>query len=110
MENSAPRKALSVGQLAKRWGVGIERIRLLISTAKLPGAFEIPSSGRFGKSVRIPLETVLEAEEEWAVTNEASSKASIRARRRTQPVCDQSRHFPELMNQAAAECHEDDPN
>lgn len=50
---SAERGALSVGQLARRWGVGAERIRRLVESGMLPGSFKVPSAGRYGEAVRI---------------------------------------------------------
>jgi hypothetical protein len=42
------RNSFSVGQLADRWGVSVERVRALIRQGLLPGSFRIPLSGRSG--------------------------------------------------------------
>ena len=60
-------EALTPGQLARRWGLGVDRVRDLIQTGKLAGAFQVPSSSRYGNAVRIPLVAVLQAEKEWGV-------------------------------------------
>jgi hypothetical protein len=52
----------SVGQAAKRWGISSERVRQLIDAGNLVGNFSNPSAGRFGKALRIPVETVLASE------------------------------------------------
>ena len=90
----APSKSetLSPGQLAQRWGIGVDRVRGLVECGQLPGAFEIPSSGRYGKAVRIPLATVMEVEHSWAVVQ--SPQRNQRGRRQKSPPT--LEHFPEL--------------
>ncbi len=73
--------ALSPGQLASRWGVGLDRVRRLIAEGRLPGTFRIPSSGPYAETVRVPIETVVSVESEWAVGPPAESR-SPKARRR----------------------------
>ena len=65
------RESLTQGQLAKRWGVAPRRIEELIREGSLPGTFVIPPSGRFGKTTKIPLATVVEAEKSWRIEAEA---------------------------------------
>lgn len=64
---SALKEAYSVGQLAKRWGVSVQRIKQLIDAGKIPGTFVIPSAGRFGSALRIPVDSVVQAEQDWLV-------------------------------------------
>lgn len=73
-EHNADEKMLGVGQVAKRWGVGVERVRQLINVGALRGAFEIPSSGRYGKAIRIPLQAVMDAERRWQCVPEESQR------------------------------------
>ncbi len=61
------RESLTQGQLAKRWGVAPRRIEELIREGSLPGTFVIPPSGRFGKTTKIPLATVVDAEKSWRI-------------------------------------------
>mgnify|MGYP001825995877 CR=1 FL=1 len=101
------RDALSVGQLASRWAVSVERIKRLVQTGQLPGAFKVPSAGKFGEAVRIPLSTVLQAEENWAIAGHGEERTRLRARRRND-----SRklvNFPELSLEGDGGCHEDGP-
>jgi len=62
------RESLTCSQLARRWGVSVNRVRQLVESDALNGTFTIPACGRFGKVVKIPLATVLEAESRWQVT------------------------------------------
>jgi len=71
-------EALTPGQLARRWGLGVDRVRGLIQSGKVPGAFRVPSAGRYGKAVRIPLAAVLQAEKEWAVAPEGTAAVLVR--------------------------------
>lgn len=61
------RESLTRGQLGRRWGVSVNRVRQLIESGELCGTFSIPSCGRFGKVVKIPLASVLEAERRWQI-------------------------------------------
>ena len=91
-----PCQALTVGQLAKRWGVSADRVRQLIRNGQLPGTFTIPSAGRYGATVKIPLVTVLKVEsEDWAIVP-SSRGARPRSRRRRGDSGPALRHFPEL--------------
>ena len=60
-------EVLTPGQLARRWGLGVDRIRWLIHTGGLPGAFKVPAAGQYSEAVRIPLASVLQAEQDWAI-------------------------------------------
>lgn len=90
----APKKmiipSLSSGQLAKRWAVGVDRVKQLIDEGQLPGAFRLPSSGRYGEVVRIPMDSVEAVEDEWAVN------AKRKARRRRRKSTSSLENFPEL--------------
>ena len=70
------RETLTVGQLAKRWGVAPKRVAELIRNGSLKGTFAIPSSGRFGKTTKIPLATVMEAEKTWQVRTEDTNPST----------------------------------
>lgn len=61
-------ETLSVGQLAKRWSVSPERIRRLIDCGLIPEVFRIPSAGRFGATLKIPLSAIKDVESQWQVT------------------------------------------
>lgn len=102
------RAALSVDQLARRWGLGSERVRRLVEMGLLPGSFKVPSAGRYGEAIRIPLSTVLQAEEDWAIHRKTgdSGKPLRRRAKRTSPVV--LEHFPELSPEHDAVCHEGD--
>lgn len=52
--------------VAARWGCDRARVHALIRAGKLE-AIRIPSAGRFGEALRVPLAAVLAAEQEWAV-------------------------------------------
>ena len=89
-------QSLSVGQLARRWGVSADRVRKLVSTGLLPGAFTIPSAGRYGATVKVPLATVLQVEaEDWAVAP-AKQGARPKRPRRGGDSGPAFRHFPKL--------------
>ena len=60
-------EALTPGQLAKRWGIGVDRVRRLVDSGQIPGAFRIPGVGRYGEAIKIPLAAVIEREQEWAI-------------------------------------------
>lgn len=89
-------EALSPGQLARRWGIGVDRVRRLVESGKIPGAFRIPAVGRYGEAVKIPLAAVLEQEQEWAITpmDNVAPHRKPRGRRGDSPPT--LRHFPEL--------------
>jgi hypothetical protein len=93
------RQSFSVGQLARRWGISPKRVRELVAGGHLPGCFTIPSAGRYGTAVRIPLDTVLRVEtEDWAVVPQPTQavQARPRPRRRGGDASPALRHFPNL--------------
>jgi hypothetical protein len=93
-----PCQALTIGQLARRWSISPERVRQLALGGDLPGAFRIPSAGRYGETIKIPLATVVRLEtEEWAVAPE-KRKAGLKSRRRGSDSGPALRHFPGLVN------------
>jgi hypothetical protein len=88
--------ALTVGQLARRWGVSADRVRQLVQSGRLPGAFTIPSAGRFGATVKIPLASIARVEaEDWAVVPQGCKAGAKRPRPRSNsgPAL---KHFPKL--------------
>ena len=101
-------EALTCGQLAQRWGVAVARVQALVGSGKLPGVFKIPSAGRYGETVKIPLASVMAVEKEWEVSPEAQ-QTNHRHRRGRQtsspPTLD---NFPELSASPPEhddECH-----
>src|SRR4051794_10652702 len=93
---ATPCQALTTGQLARRWGVGVDRVRQLVLGGLLPGAFTIPSAGRYGATVKIPLATVLQLETEgWAIVPRGE-KAGPKPRRRRSDSGPALKHFPKL--------------
>ena len=108
--SATQRGALSVGQLARRWGLGADRVRRLVDNGLLPGSFKVPSAGKYGEAVRIPLSVILQAEEDWAVapSDDESTYRKRRGRRRqSSPTLE---NFPELSASPlghADGCHED---
>ena len=73
-------EALSPGQLARRWGLAVDRVRRLIESGRLPGAFKVPAAGRYGEAIRIPLASIVQAEQEWAIGPDRRFSRSIRSR------------------------------
>jgi len=101
---------LTVGQLAKRWNVSVDRVWQLIRLGHLPETFTIPSAGRFGRTTKIPMSAVLAAEDAWAVT--PVTNHGPRRRARPSKTGAALRHFPELSptSEHDAECHAADPH
>lgn len=88
---------LTAGQLAKRWGIGRDHVRQLIDNGCLPGVFTIPSAGRYGAVVKIPLATVIEAETEgWALMPETMGKTRPKPPRKRDDSGPALKHFPKL--------------
>lgn len=87
--------ALTIGQLAKRWGVSGDRVRQLLECGLLPEAFRIPSAGCYGDTVKIPLSAVLQAETEWRIIPATGTVKRKRDRRNGRLEAG-LRHFPEL--------------
>lgn len=100
--------AVSLGQLAKRWGIGVDRVRSLVESGGLPGAFRVPSAGRYSCTVRVPLASIELAESTWAI--EPSGVCAPRQTRSSPARASALRHFPELdstVGERDAEYHED---
>ena len=105
--NEQKREAFSVGQLARRWSVSPERIRKLIERGLL-FAFRIPSAGKYGETVKVPRQVVMDTEQSWAVVpSQPTMKKPPRRRGGSLPAL---RHFPELnaTTEPDAEYPEDD--
>ncbi len=102
------RGALSVGQLARRWGLGPDRVRRLVESGLLPGSFKVPSAGKYGEAIRIPLSTILQAEQDWAILMDHLQRTSGTPRRLRRGSPAALRHFSELTDQHAAESREDE--
>ena len=103
-------EALSIGQLAKRWGVSADRVRGLVETGQLPGAFKVPSVGRYGEAIKVPLATVMQAEQDWAIAPTGATSSRQKASRRRGTSSTVLRHFPELASnpEPVDGCREDD--
>ena len=103
-------EALTIGQLAQHWAIGKGRVQSLVLEGHIPGAFKIPSSGRFGETVKIPLASVLLVEQEWAITPQESRHLERRQRRQRNGHSPKLMHFPELQAESGddAECPGDD--
>lgn len=101
-------EALTPGQLAKRWGISLDRARRLAESGQIPGAFRIPSVGRYGETIKIPLAAVLEREQEWAIVPKGGEpRRKPRQRHGGSPPL---KHFPELRPASPepdAECPSD---
>ncbi len=87
---------MTIGQIAKRWGVSRGRVQSLVDDGKLCGVFVIPSSGRYGETMKIPYEAVVEAEEGWAVHAQAKNGGQKRPPKKQNVSSTQFKHFPEL--------------
>lgn len=89
-------EAMTPGQLAKRWGVSVARVRSLVEAGSIPGAFRIPAVGRYGETIKIPHASILQVEEQWAIASQSNefSLRKRRGRRKTSPPT--LEHFPEL--------------
>jgi hypothetical protein len=88
-------EALSPGQLARRWGLGVDRVRQLVVSGHLPGAFKVPAAGRYGEALRVPLAAILKAEQDWSIVPVGIGMLPKRRGRRngSPPML---KHFPEL--------------
>jgi hypothetical protein len=103
-------EVLSPGQLAKRWGLGVDRVRRLVENGQLPGAFKVPAAGRYGEAIRIPLAAVVQAEQDWAIPPELGGQLPRKRRGRLGNSPPTLQHFPELTThpEPGAACHGDD--
>ena len=97
---------MTIGQLAQRWTVGTGRVQSLVLAGRVPGAFTIPSSGRYGETVKIPLASVLLVEQEWAIIPQNGLPSKPRQQRRRNGHPPKLKHFPELQAEPGddAEC------
>jgi hypothetical protein len=102
------RGALSMGQLARRWGLGVDRIKRLIESGLLPGSFKVPSAGKYGEAIRVPLSTVLKAEEDWNVADHPQDRIQRLTRRSRGRRSHEFVHLPELSSERGAGYREDD--
>ena len=89
---------LTVSQLAQRWHVDPSRIHALIRAGFFPTAFRIPSAGRFGEAIKIPLADVLEAQQKWAIQPVDTERP--KRRKQGTVVTGAYRNFPELNPEA----------
>ena len=99
---------LTPGQLARRWGVSVARVRVLVETGRIPGTFRIPAVGRYGETVKIPIASILQKEQEWAIAPADCDSPRRRPSRRNGST-PKLKHFPELnaRREPDAECPED---
>lgn len=102
-------ETLTIGQLAKRWAIGTDRVRRLVDDNEIRGTFTIPSAGRYGQAIRIPLSSVLLAEQMWANSPEEGQSSGRRQRRQRNGHSPKLKHFPELNTEPedAGQCPED---
>jgi excisionase family DNA binding protein len=90
-------EAMTVGQVAKRWGISRDHVRRLIDEGRLPGVFTIPSSGRYRATMKIPVSSVIQVEtEDWVVTPKQPKRARPRPSRQRDDSGPTFRHFPNL--------------
>jgi hypothetical protein len=103
-------ETLTVGQLAKRWGIGRDHARGLVDHNAIRGAFTIPSAGCYGEALRIPLASVLLVEQEWSNKPEDNHLLKRRQLRPKNGHSPNLKHFPELQAEPEddAESPEDD--
>lgn len=88
---------LSITELANRWNVSRERVKAMVNHGLLPGTVILPSAGRFGTAVKIPLCEIMELETQWQVGSKSpKSPQRIRAVRSVAPRLE---HFPELLTE-----------
>jgi hypothetical protein len=104
-------ETLTIGQLAKRWSIGRDHARGLVDHNTIRGVFTIPSAGRYGKAIRIPLASVLLAEREWGDSSDGNypPNSPCPRPRRSNGGSPRLKHFPELNTEPedAAQCPED---
>ena len=102
MPSANERETISISALAKRWGFGVERVRSMIRAGMIPGAFAVPSCGRYGKAIRIPLSQVRELEANWRIVPMSANAAPSRRK-----AAQGRSHFPELTSEPDAESPSD---
>lgn len=102
------RGALSMGQLARQWGLGVDRVRRLVETGLLPGSFKIPSAGKYGEAIRIRLSTVIQVEQEWVIPEHGQELMDKCPRPRQRGRLSSLTHFPELSHERGGVCREGD--
>jgi len=107
--SATQRGSLSVGQLARRWGLGVERVKRLVESGSLPGSFRVPSVGKYGEAIRIPLSTVIQAEQEWAIPEPRHGPTDTLPRGGRRRGHRSLTHFPELNREPGGGYREDDP-
>lgn len=88
-------QALTITELAKRWSVSRERVKAMIEQGRIIGAFVLPSAGRFGRAIKIPMSAVISVEENWQIGVDQSDQAQKRKVRT--PPAPRLDHFPELL-------------
>lgn len=88
-------QSLTISELARRWQVSRDRVREMVHAGKLHGAFVLPSAGRYGASIKVPLQSVIEAEARWQIG--ASLNDPVKSERRKPAPTLHLQHFPELL-------------
>ena len=106
--SATQRGTLSIGQLARRWGLGADRVRRLVESGLLPGSFKVPSAGKYGEAVRIPLSAILQAEKDWAIPDHCQAQTDRPPRRRRRGSLPELAHLPELSHEHDDGCREAD--
>jgi excisionase family DNA binding protein len=107
---AASRETLTMGQLARRWGISRDHVRQLVASGSLPGVFTIPSAGRYGAAIKIPLASVIQAETtDWSLVPQREGEARPKRPQRRSNSGPALKHFPKLRAtlEPAAESPED---
>lgn len=99
-------QALTISDLAKRWSVSRQRVGAMIDAGYITGAFVLPSAGRFGRTIKIPMSAVHALEENWKVPTGACVQPQAHIATVAKFGAPRLDHFPELLEATAhdAEC------
>jgi hypothetical protein len=98
---------LTVGQLAKHWGVDKKRVLALIGVGELH-PIEIPPAGGYGSITKIPVSDIRAAEQRWRRNSPGPNEKRRHPRSRGNGKMPPLRHFPELNQQSPEDLPETD--
>lgn len=59
----------------------------------------MPSAGKYGEAIRIPLSAILQAEKDWAIPNDLYTQRDRPPRRNRRDSLPELTHFPELSHE-----------